>query len=308
MQAFETLSLFTTARFVLSVMPLATKNVSEALVSVRRIQAFLELPEVDEDDLPVVVVDDGAAAGVGSDEAAGCSEKKSKREPWASRLSRLCAGNDGAPAPGVVLEARAASFAWPATGAGGDAGGPAAARPARSACCGLFRRSAAASAGSRTPQPNSSESPAATLRDVVLSDPAATPTPTAAGGPGGSRSGVFGADLVVRAGECVCVVGSVGSGKSSLLSAIMGQLQRVSGAFVVRGLIAYAPQQAWVFNGTIRENVLFGQAFDAERYATALRVCALGPDLALLPAGDETEIGERGLNLSGGQKARVQVR
>ena len=63
-----------------------------------------------------------------------------------------------------------------------------------------------------------------------------------------------------------------------------------------------------MFNGTIRDNILFGQPFDSERYATALRVCALMPDLDLLPARDDTEIGERGLNLSGGQKARVQVR
>ena len=66
--------------------------------------------------------------------------------------------------------------------------------------------------------------------------------------------------------------------------------------------------QAWVFSGSIKENILFGLPLDEERYSTALRVCALGPDLATLPSGDETEIGERGLNLSGGQKARVQVR
>lgn len=69
--------------------------------------------------------------------------------------------------------------------------------------------------------------------------------------------------------------------------------------------MGYVPQQAWIFNGSVRSNVLFGLPFDEKRYNDVVRACALAPDLALLPGGDQAEIGERGAALSGGQKLRV---
>ncbi|EJD37726.1 hypothetical protein AURDEDRAFT_187977 [Auricularia subglabra TFB-10046 SS5] len=113
--------------------------------------------------------------------------------------------------------------------------------------------------------------------------------------------------LDVKAGSFVAVVGRVGSGKSSLLQAIIGEMRRTAGRVEVNGRIAYTPQSPWIQNATLRDNILFGQPYDEDRYAEVLRACALEHDIAGFPRGDATEIGERGVNLSGGQKARVSL-
>lgn len=118
-------------------------------------------------------------------------------------------------------------------------------------------------------------------------------------------------DLTVRAGELVAVIGSVGSGKSSFVSAILGEMARIKGSLHVSGRIAYASQSPWIQNMSLRDNVLFGADDSDEQvaatYKLALRYAALEPDLQMLANGDKTEIGERGINLSGGQKARVAL-
>nr|XP_008197317.1 PREDICTED: multidrug resistance-associated protein 1 isoform X4 [Tribolium castaneum] len=103
------------------------------------------------------------------------------------------------------------------------------------------------------------------------------------------------------------VVGSVGSGKSSLLSAFLGEMDKTSGRVNTVGTIAYVSQQAWIQNATLRDNILFGKSFDKSLYDKVVEACALNPDFAMLPAGDQTEIGEKGINLSGGQKQRVSL-
>ncbi|KAG5922873.1 hypothetical protein E4U42_005186 [Claviceps africana] len=108
-------------------------------------------------------------------------------------------------------------------------------------------------------------------------------------------------------GELSCVVGRVGAGKSSFLQAILGDLWKVGGSAEVRGTIAYASQQPWILNATVKENVIFGYRYDAEFYAKTVKACALLDDFAQLPDGDETVVGERGISLSGGQKARVSL-
>ncbi|KAI1316154.1 hypothetical protein EDD11_010392 [Mortierella claussenii] len=113
--------------------------------------------------------------------------------------------------------------------------------------------------------------------------------------------------LAVDRGSLIAVVGRVGQGKSSLLSAIIGELYKSQGFVRTLGRIAYVPQQAWILNSTLRENILFGHDFDEERYTRIVRACGLDPDIEMLPAGDLTEIGERGINLSGGQKQRVSL-
>ncbi|KAK7038919.1 Multidrug resistance-associated protein 5, partial [Halocaridina rubra] len=100
-------------------------------------------------------------------------------------------------------------------------------------------------------------------------------------------------DMSVGHGNLVAVVGSVGSGKSSLISAILGELQKNSGRVVVNGNVAYVSQQAWLQNATLRENIIWGEPFDKEKYDRVLEACALKPDLAVLPGGDMTEIGEK---------------
>ncbi|XP_035673618.1 multidrug resistance-associated protein 4-like isoform X1 [Branchiostoma floridae] len=109
----------------------------------------------------------------------------------------------------------------------------------------------------------------------------------------------------VQAGQLLAVIGPVGSGKSSLLSAILGELPPVSGRISVRGRVAYTSQQPWVFSGTVRQNILFGATWDADRYKDVLNVTALSKDIESFPHGDRTLVGDRGITLSGGQKARI---
>lgn len=108
-------------------------------------------------------------------------------------------------------------------------------------------------------------------------------------------------------GELSCVVGRVGAGKSSFLQSILGDLYKVKGTAEVAGTIAYASQQTWVLNATVKENIVFGYRYDSEFYEKTIKACALMDDFAQLPDGDETVVGERGISLSGGQKARVAL-
>ncbi|KAJ2802200.1 hypothetical protein H4R20_003373, partial [Coemansia guatemalensis] len=107
--------------------------------------------------------------------------------------------------------------------------------------------------------------------------------------------------------ELVAVIGQVGSGKSSLVSAILGDMTKCSGEAMVRGSIAYVPQQPWILNATLRDNILFGSDFDQVFFNQVIDACALRQDIDTFSAGDMTEIGERGINLSGGQKMRVSL-
>lgn len=113
--------------------------------------------------------------------------------------------------------------------------------------------------------------------------------------------------MSARSGALVAVVGSVGSGKSSLLSAILGSLEKKSGSANVRGRLAYVAQQTWIQNSTLKENIIFTNPANEETYKRVVEACALGPDLEMLPGGENTEIGEKGINLSGGQKLRLTL-
>lgn len=110
-----------------------------------------------------------------------------------------------------------------------------------------------------------------------------------------------------RVGELSCIIGQVGSGKSSFLSAILGNLYKTRGQVTVCGNVAYVPQTAWVMNASVKENIIFGRTFDSQLYDKTLQACALIHDLSTLPDGDKTEVGERGISLSGGQKARLSL-
>ncbi|KAG0365931.1 Canalicular multispecific organic anion transporter 2, partial [Mortierella sp. AD032] len=114
-------------------------------------------------------------------------------------------------------------------------------------------------------------------------------------------------NLSVQSGSLVAIVGRVGQGKSSLLSALIGDMYIFHGYAKTVGRIAYVPQQSWILNATLRDNILFGLEYDQERYRRIIAASGLELDLAILPAGDQTEIGERGINLSGGQKQRVAL-
>uniref|UniRef100_A0A3P9LF64 ATP-binding cassette, sub-family C (CFTR/MRP), member 4 n=1 Tax=Oryzias latipes TaxID=8090 RepID=A0A3P9LF64_ORYLA len=113
--------------------------------------------------------------------------------------------------------------------------------------------------------------------------------------------------FTLKSNQLLAVIGPVGAGKSSLLSAILGELPAEKGVLKVKGQMTYAAQQPWVFPGTIRSNILFGKEFDQQKYDRVIKACALKRDLELLPGGDQTVIGDRGATLSGGQKARVNL-
>lgn len=133
----------------------------------------------------------------------------------------------------------------------------------------------------------------------------------------------FSINLNITSGSLVAVVGQVGCGKSSLLSALLGETEKLDGMVYVKvidllisssnsahqfhapravvtinfvrpqGTTAYVPQQAWIQNATVQDNVVFGKMMDTRRYKEVIRACALQPDLKVLPAGDLTEIGEK---------------
>ncbi|XP_076736105.1 ATP-binding cassette sub-family C member 4 [Maylandia zebra] len=113
--------------------------------------------------------------------------------------------------------------------------------------------------------------------------------------------------ITAKSHQLLTVIGPVGAGKSSLLSAILGELPRDTGTLKVKGQLTYASQQPWVFPGTIRSNILFGRELNPKKYEQVLRACALKKDLEMFPDGDLTLIGDRGATLSGGQKARVNL-
>ncbi|XP_059720647.1 ATP-binding cassette sub-family C member 3 isoform X1 [Haemorhous mexicanus] len=114
-------------------------------------------------------------------------------------------------------------------------------------------------------------------------------------------------NMLIPSGSLVAIVGHVGCGKSSLVSALLGEMEKLEGEVAVKGSVAYVPQQAWIQNATLKDNILFGQAPNEEKYQDALEACALKTDLEVLPGGDQTEIGEKGINLSGGQRQRVSL-
>ncbi|KAJ6037891.1 2-alkenal reductase [Penicillium canescens] len=114
-------------------------------------------------------------------------------------------------------------------------------------------------------------------------------------------------NLSVKPNEIIAVIGSVGSGKSSLLSALAGEMRLTTGEARIRSSTAFCPQQAWIQSTSIKNNILFGKAYNEKWYNDVVDACALKTDFEMLPAGDETEVGERGITLSGGQKQRLDI-
>lgn len=124
---------------------------------------------------------------------------------------------------------------------------------------------------------------------------------------GGETTTLKNINLNVKKGSLTAIVGTVGCGKTSLISALLGEMEKIKGKVNVDGRVAYVSQQAWIQNATLKDNILFGKKLDQKKYDQVIEACALTQDLAMLPGGDQTEIGEKGINLSGGQKQRVSL-
>lgn len=107
-------------------------------------------------------------------------------------------------------------------------------------------------------------------------------------------------NLSAHRGELCCLVGCVGAGKSSILHALLGDLYKATGTVTLRGSVAYVAQQPWVLNASVRDNITFGKLWDPDFYVETVKACALIDDLAQLPNGDQTEVGDKGITLSGG--------
>ncbi|KAL2057140.1 hypothetical protein ABVK25_002879 [Lepraria finkii] len=118
---------------------------------------------------------------------------------------------------------------------------------------------------------------------------------------------LHGVDFSVGRNELIAVIGGVGSGKSSLLAALAGDMRRTNGSITMGATRAFCPQYAWIQNTSVKENILFSKDYDRRWYESVVDACALRPDLEMLPNGDLTEIGERGITVSGGQKQRLNI-
>ncbi|KAI9808369.1 MAG: hypothetical protein M1826_004340 [Phylliscum demangeonii] len=188
-----------------------------------------------------------------------------------------------------AVEVRDAEFTWERTATQKAENGPAPKRPSQS----HFRRSKLSEKPSETPAKGSGDD----QRDTESSSTLAEFEPFK----------LHAMNFALGRNELVAVVGSVGSGKSSLLAALAGDMRKTQGDVVLGASRAFCPQYAWIQNATVKENILFGKDYDAAWYAKVIEACALGPDLQMLPHGDETEIGERGITVSGGQKQRINI-
>jgi ABC-type multidrug transport system fused ATPase/permease subunit len=123
----------------------------------------------------------------------------------------------------------------------------------------------------------------------------------------GSKDQLIDLDLTIQKGQLVCIIGRVGSSKTTLLSALFGDAEKTKGSVFVNGTLSYSSEKPFIINATIRDNIVFGGVFDEERYNQVLSVCQLERDIEQFANGDLTEIGENGINLSGGQQSRISL-
>jgi ABC-type multidrug transport system fused ATPase/permease subunit len=340
---------------------IAIQSLSELGVTMQRVHRFLSLPEPPPP--PSAVAEAAAKAGVARVPPVGTVQLRGADFAWA---------RNGAASAALQSFSKQAAEAVAGSGGGGSGGEKKKQQEKQQQRDGNNNKTAAA-ASKKSPSSSGAPSPDSDIElgdqkgrgrgagggigggggggndadDAAASSAAASAAVAAiaAASEGRSTSALTlrGVRLDIKPGELIGVCGEVGSGKSSLLAALLGELQPLppssslassssspaaaatslcddsssatAAAFfepegtgpVVRGRVAYCAQVPWVMGATLRENVLFGEPYDEARYRRVLDACALGPDLASLPAGDETEIGERGVTLSGGQKARVAL-
>ncbi|XP_076590730.1 ATP-binding cassette sub-family C member 5 isoform X5 [Chaetodon auriga] len=266
-QAFTVVTVFNAMTFALKVTPFSVKSLSEASVAVERFKTLLLLPEV-------------------------CSVRALPGDPQ------------------VAVEMCGASLAWEGGGQSSQPS-PCVRRPGRH----RHSRDKHSAVLQEEPEEEVTDS---LLRgeggDIAMcqeeeegEEEACPPLPAVPPVSQRLQNTLHCINLSVQQGKLVGVCGSVGSGKTSLISAILGQMTMLEGSVAVRGRLAYVAQQAWILNATLRENILFGQEYQEDRYQSVLSACCLRPDLSMLPNADLTEIGERGANLSGGQRQRISL-
>mmetsp|Transcript_1973 Transcript_1973/g.4859 ORF Transcript_1973/g.4859 Transcript_1973/m.4859 type:complete len:1649 (-) Transcript_1973:101-5047(-) len=299
--AFTTVALFNIMRFPFAFMPMGLLQYIQSRISVKRLEKYLSMPE-----LASYVMNSAppppSAGDIDAAEAEGkLDDTKSKAEPGSITIQNGTFSWIDPEAPEIepIQSAGPPGRGGP-PGKGGPPGGPP----------GAADKKQAGRRGSRRDSKKGGGDDAASVSSNVT---------------GATEDGTTAKAVTITlqnltchipSGSLVAVVGSVGCGKSSFLSAILGEMEPIhdSKVYMPRpegvtevGYASYCTQSPWVVNDTLRGNILFGREFDQARYDEVIEACALLDDLAVLPAGDKTEIGERGINLSGGQKARVSL-
>ncbi len=338
-KAFTAISLFSLLRFPLAMLPMSINNLVEATVSARRIKSFLLAEELDPNACLRLPKDDEQMRRV----LAGLpAQPAAPRFPPASPVGGMGTPPPkgyGAlpPTPSTAEETPVAvhSDTVDVTDVADPADLPQVNAPFASAVAthraqleeyamdaavgivdGSFQwrapKAKVAEEGSSKDPNKSKDKKASKAGDAAPLLQQYNPLDLAAGDGSVQPSTFKGArlnnvNICVKTGEFVSIVGQVGSGKSSLLAALLAEMPRAMGTVWLRGSVAYVPQTAFVLNDTVRGNILFGLPFDEARYAEVLRVCQLESDIAILPAGDMCEIGDKGINLSGGQRQRVAL-
>ncbi len=297
--AFTTVALFNIMRFPFAFMPMGMLQFIQSRISLRRLARYLELPELEK-----YVVPEGPpssdAGGESSQQEVGSITIQNASFAWTASGKKIGPIDDAAEKAKKRKEAREAKRA---SRRASSKAAPSAEELRKSATAEqLQKMRKSTSVGSKLDSldgTNHSSFDAEwgpdsyiTLRDI---------------------------SCTIEAGSLVGIVGTVGSGKSSFLSAVLGEMEAVDGAKVYipreesaeeqknSNFSSFCAQTPWVVNDTLRGNILFGRRYNRERYEKVIEACALLDDLAVLPAGDKTEIGEKGINLSGGQKARVSL-
>ena len=261
---FAGISVFHSMTHPLFNFPWCVMRIIEARVSLRRLQSFLSMPNLDRN-----------GARPGSDAPTGSISLSSATFAWGhiSKPKEELEDEDDLVSCSSVLPSCPSSLPSCCS------------RPASSTSAGYARLSTQAPGSD-----GDDDDDTAINLDAVPSEPELTDI-----------------SLNIAPGSLVGVVGVVGSGKSSLLHSLLGEMQHLEGDASISGSIGYVAQTAWIQNDTVRGNILFNSPPDLDRYAAVVKACALEPDLALFDDGDLTEIGEKGVNLSGGQRQRVSL-
>lgn len=286
---FSALYLFGYVTWPLLDLPYTIGTASTAMVSVRRLQEFFSRVEVAASARPSRVEDTTSAAGLLSE-----------------------AYDDEKGSSGLIARQYAPCFVVPDDAASATAAGAS----DEEAAAWIVRGSFSWEPQTRLEQEKSEED----AEDDATTDTASTAACDDTASLAASVTEAVGVDvdevprtvlhdvtINIPKGKLVCVVGRVGSGKSSLLAALLGEMRVEAGTSGLRGSVAYVPQKSWIRSASLRSNVLCGMQLDAARYRAVLTACAMDSDLKQLAAGDKTHVGERGVTLSGGQKQRTAL-
>jgi ATP-binding cassette subfamily C (CFTR/MRP) protein 1 len=265
---FTSMTYFSNLRMTMSMLPNAVNQILMLNVAVGRLQQFLGAEEIDDtvvERVADIVVPEGASA-----------------KPLAILLDDC-------------------SFRWEATAQSDEK------KAADAAAAATAAASTAAPAAGKSDAASAAASPSKTENDSkdggkAENSPAVSPASVPSSAKPEVADVLSHVNLQIVKGSLTVIVGGVGSGKSSLLMGLLGEIRRTSGSVKIRGSVSYCQQQTWMQSASLRDNILFGAEYDPVKYKRTIEVCALSRDLEVLTDGDMTEIGEKGINLSGGQK------